>query len=154
MVISFTEIDHQYQGTDTMGDQSISESQNNLHAEEAASKLNDLIPSERFENRVLNVRRPAISAIFKLHSGICELVVEYMTAAGFYWLHTPRLTNTFIEGDNEFFPIDYFGQHGFLAQSSQFHKQMAIGMNYDRVYEIGPLFRAERKLSTRHLTEV
>ncbi|KAL2432431.1 Aspartate-tRNA ligase, cytoplasmic [Exophiala dermatitidis] len=94
-------------------------------------------------------------AILKLHSGICELAVEFMSSHGFDWIHTPRLTGLVIDGDNEFFSLDYFGRRGSLTQATQFHKQMLLGMGMglERVFDIGPLFRAEKRLSSRHLTE-
>lgn len=110
---------------------------------------------ERLDNRILDVRRAASGAIFKLHSGMCQLIVEYLCSQGFHWIHTPRLITATIEGDNEYFKLPYFGKDVYLAQSSQHHKQMALSMDMQRVFEIGPVFRAEKKSnsSSRHMTE-
>ncbi|KIY01397.1 uncharacterized protein Z520_02949 [Fonsecaea multimorphosa CBS 102226] len=114
----------------------------------------------RLDSQMMKVERDVKeavgkAAILKLHSGICELAVEFMSGQGFDWIHTPRLTDLVIDGDNEFFSLDYFGRRGSLAQATQFHKQMLLGkgMGFERVFDIGPLFRAEKRLSSRHMTE-
>jgi aspartyl-tRNA synthetase len=111
---------------------------------------------ERLTNRILDVRFAASGAIFKLHSGMCQLVVEFLCSQGFHWIHTPRIITATVPGDNEYFHLPYFGKDAWLAQSSQHHKQMALSMDMRRVFEIGPVFRAEVKSSRsmRHLTEV
>lgn len=111
---------------------------------------------ERLNNRILDVRKAGAGAIFKLHSGMCQLIVEFLCSNGFHWIHTPRIINATITGDNEYFRLPYFGHDAWLAQSSQHHKQMALSMDMQRVFEIGPVFRAEVKsrASARHMTEV
>lgn len=111
---------------------------------------------ERLNNRILDVRKAANGAIFKLHSGMCQLIVEFLCSNGFHWIHTPRIISATISGDNEYFHLPYFGLDAWLAQSSQHHKQMALSMDMQRVFEIGPVFRAEVKsrVSARHMTEV
>ena len=111
---------------------------------------------ERLNNRILDVRHAASGAIFKLHSGMCQLVVEFLCSKNFHWIHTPRIISATIPGDNEYFHLQYFGKDAWLAQSTQHHKQMALSMDMQRVFEIGPVFRAEVKSSnsTRHVTEV
>ncbi|CAG7962066.1 unnamed protein product [Penicillium salamii] len=110
---------------------------------------------ERLSNRILDVRYAASGAIFKLHSGMCQLIVEFLCSNNFQWIHTPRIITATVPGDNEYFHLPYFGQDAWLAQSSQHHKQMALSMDMERVFEIGPVFRAEVKSSdsARHLTE-
>lgn len=110
----------------------------------------------RLNNRVLDVRRAASGAIFKLHSGMCQLIVEFLCSKKFHWIHTPRIISATIGGDNEYFHLPYFRKDAWLAQSSQHHKQMALSMDMQRVFEIGPVFRAEAKSSksSRHVTEV
>ncbi|KAK6071360.1 aspartate-tRNA ligase [Seiridium cupressi] len=122
------------------------------------SHTNDLATSrleKRLDNRILDVRSGAAGAIFKLHSGMCQLIVEFLCSNGFHWVHTPRIIDATIAGDNEFFHLPYFGRDAWLAQSSQHHKQMALAMDMQRVFEIGPVFRAEAKssASARHMTE-
>ncbi|KJZ75427.1 hypothetical protein HIM_05123 [Hirsutella minnesotensis 3608] len=109
----------------------------------------------RLSNRILDVRSAASGAIFKLHSGMCQLVVEFLCSNNFHWIHTPRIISATIPGDNEYFHLPYFGKDAWLAQSTQHHKQMALSMDMQRVFDIGPVFRAEVKSSssTRHVTE-
>jgi len=111
---------------------------------------------ERLQNRILDVRNHASGAIFKLHSGMCQMIVEFLCSKGFHWIHTPRIISATISGDNEYFHLPYFGCDSWLAQSTQHHKQMALSMDMERVFEIGPVFRAEvkSKTSARHMTEV
>ena len=119
-------------------------------------ELSALGLEERLNNRILDVRNAATGAIFKLHSGMCQLIVEFLCSNGFHWIHTPRIISATIAGDNEYFRLPYFGRDAWLAQSSQHHKQMALSMDMQRVFEIGPVFRAEIKSrsSARHMTEV
>lgn len=119
-------------------------------------ELSELGLEERLNNRILDVRNAATGAIFKLHSGMCQLIVEFLCSNGFHWIHTPRIISATIAGDNEYFRLPYFGRDAWLAQSSQHHKQMALSMDIQRVFEIGPVFRAEIKsrASSRHMTEV
>ncbi|KAH5142397.1 aspartate--tRNA (Asp) ligase [Parastagonospora nodorum] len=117
----------------------------------------DRFPSleEQLNNRIIDVRHAASGVIFKLHSGMCQLIVEFLCSNGFYWIHTPRIITATIPGDNEYFHLPYFGRDAWLSQSSQHHKQMALSMDMQRVFEIGPVFRAEVKSceSSRHLIE-
>ncbi|PVH98977.1 aspartate-tRNA ligase [Periconia macrospinosa] len=110
---------------------------------------------DRLNNRILDVRHNASGAVFKLHSGMCQLIVEFLCSKGFHWIHTPRIINATVAGDNEFFDLPYFNGDAWLAQSTQHHKQMALSMDMERVFEIGPVFRSEAKsrASSRHLTE-
>lgn len=119
-------------------------------------ELSTLGLEERLNNRILDVRNAATGAIFKLHSGLCQLIVEFLCSKDFHWIHTPRIISATVAGDNEFFHLPYFGRDAWLAQSSQHHKQMALSMDMQRVFEIGPVFRAELKsrTSARHMTEV
>ncbi|KAI9783933.1 MAG: hypothetical protein M1839_002878 [Geoglossum umbratile] len=107
----------------------------------------------RLNNRVLEVRDTANQAIFKLKGGITNLFTEYMNKHGFQWIHTPKLVHSSTEGDVGFFEVKYFDRQAYLAQSPQFFKQMAIAMDMKRVFEIGPLFRAEYSDTNRHMTE-
>jgi len=111
---------------------------------------------ERLNSRILDVRSAAEGAIFKLHSGLCQLAVEFLCSHGFHWIHTPHIITARIAGDNEYFHLPYFGRDAWPAQSTQHHKQMALAVDMHRVFEIGPVFRAEVKSSgsARHLTEV
>ena len=78
---------------------------------------------------------------------------EFWLSQGFVELHTPKLMGSPSEGGAELFTLDYFGQTASLAQSPQFYKQMAMAAGMDRVFEIGPAFRADPSFTPRHATE-
>jgi aspartyl-tRNA synthetase len=78
---------------------------------------------------------------------------EFAYAAGATEMHTPKLMGTASESGAEVFELDYFGRSAYLAQSPQFYKQMAIAAGIDRVFEVGPVFRAEPSFTSRHATE-
>ena len=89
----------------------------------------------------------------RTQSAICTLFREALLARGFTEIHTPKLIPGESEGGAGVFTTDYFGQTACLAQSPQLYKQMAISGDLDRVFEVGPVFRAEKSNSRRHLCE-
>ena len=78
---------------------------------------------------------------------------EYAYAQGCTEMHTPKLMGTASESGAEVFKLGYFDRSAYLAQSPQFYKQMAIAAGIDKVFEIGPVFRAEPSFTSRHATE-
>ncbi|RUS23134.1 hypothetical protein BC937DRAFT_92067 [Endogone sp. FLAS-F59071] len=107
----------------------------------------------RLNNRVLDLRTNANHATFRIQSGVCQLFREYLTAKDFMEIHTPKIIGTASEGGATVFNVKYFKTDAFLAQSPQFHKQMSVAADFDRVFEIGPVFRAENANTHRHMTE-
>lgn len=107
----------------------------------------------RLNNRVLDLRTPANQAIFTLQSGVCQLFREFLYSNGFVEIHSPKFIGTASEGGANVFKCDYFDTKAYLAQSPQFYKQMGICADMERVFEIGPVFRAEYSLTHRHLCE-
>ena len=107
----------------------------------------------RLNNRVLDLRTPANQAIFRLQSAVCMLFREYLLEHGFVEIHTPKLIGCASEGGAGVFKVEYFQTNAYLAQSPQLYKQMAITADLERVFEIGPVFRAENSNTRRHLTE-
>lgn len=107
----------------------------------------------RLDNRVLDLRTPANHAIFKLESGICKLFREILTAQGFIEIHTPKIISAASEGGANVFTVSYFKSNAYLAQSPQLYKQMAIAADFEKVFTVGPVFRAEDSNTHRHLTE-
>jgi aspartyl-tRNA synthetase len=87
---------------------------------------------------------------------MCQLIVEFLGSNGFHWIHAPRIISHTVAGDKEYFHLPYFGSDAWLAQNSQYQNQMVLSMDMQRVFDIGPAFRAETKSRTsgRHLTEV
>ncbi|GAB2710305.1 aspartate--tRNA(Asn) ligase [Kitasatospora kifunensis] len=111
-------------------------------------------PEPRLDWRFLDLRRrPAARLVFAVQSTFEQGMREYAYGAGCTELHTPKLMGTASESGAEVFRLDYFGGSAYLAQSPQFYKQMAIAGGIDRVFEIGPVFRAEPSYTSRHATE-
>lgn len=108
----------------------------------------------RLNNRVLSLRTPTDQAIFQINGAVCELFREHMLKHHFQELQTPKIAGAATEGGAGVFEINYFNTPAFLTQSPQFYKQMAIAGDMEKVFEIGPVFRAENSNTPRHLTEV
>ena len=107
----------------------------------------------RFNHRVLDLRKPAIRAIFEMRAAVLEGFRRAYTERGFLEVETPKLLRQGAEGGATLFRVDYFDRVAYLAQSPQLYKQMLIGAGFERVFEIAPAFRAEPSDTVRHLTE-
>ncbi|KAF7306975.1 Aspartate-tRNA ligase [Mycena indigotica] len=107
----------------------------------------------RLNNRVVDLRTPVNQAVFKLQAAIGDLFREFLSGRGFTEIHSPKLQGAATESGASVFKVSYFKGSAFLAQSPQLAKQMAIAADFERVYEIGPVFRAEDSNTHRHMTE-
>lgn len=107
----------------------------------------------RLDNRVLDLRTPANQAIFRLEAGVCKLFRDILSNKGFVEIHTPKIISAASEGGANVFTVSYFKESAYLAQSPQLYKQMAIAADFDRVFTVGAVFRAEDSNTHRHLTE-
>jgi len=107
----------------------------------------------RLDNRIIDLRTTTNNAIFRIQSGVCQIFREYLTSQNFVEIHSPKITGGASEGGANVFHISYFKGQAFLAQSPQLYKQMAICADFERVFEIAPVFRAENSQTHRHLTE-
>jgi aspartyl-tRNA synthetase len=107
----------------------------------------------RLNHRVIDLRTPANQAIFRVQSAVCELFRDALRQKDFIEIHTPKLIGGASEGGASVFKLDYMGQKACLAQSPQLYKQMAVESDFERVFEIGPVFRAEDSNTHRHLCE-
>lgn len=108
---------------------------------------------KRLDARFLDVRRNKIKTIFLIRSKIYQKTVEFFSKERFISIQTPKLTQSGVESGAEEFKIPYFAKMASLAQSPQVYKQMFVASGLERVYEIAPVFRAEKSHTTRHLTE-
>ncbi|MGW0731791.1 aspartate--tRNA(Asn) ligase [Streptomyces sp. NPDC002851] len=109
---------------------------------------------QRLDWRFLDVRkRPAAQLLFAVQTTLEQGMREYAYGQGCTEMHTPKLMGTASESGAEVFKLGYFDRSAYLAQSPQFYKQMAIAAGIDRVFEIGPVFRAEPSFTSRHATE-
>ena len=107
----------------------------------------------RLNNRVIDLRGKHNHAIFTIKDGVSLLFAEYLRSKSFIGVNTPRLLGAPSEGGASVFTVSYFATKAFLAQSPQLYKQMLIASRFERVMEIGPIFRAENSNTARHLTE-
>lgn len=98
------------------------------------------------------LRHPRHHAIFRLSAGIMAAFREYLGENGFTEVQTPKLVASATESGANVFSVDYFGRQAYLAQSPQFYKQIMVGI-FERVFEVGPVFRAEPHDTTRHVNE-
>lgn len=114
------------------------------------------VPAEldtRLDSRFLDVRRPRVAAVFHIRNACIQAVYEQLFSRGFIQITTPKVVAAATEGGTELFPIAYFEKEAFLNQSPQLYKQMMMGAGFERVFEIGPIFRAEEHNTTKHLNE-
>ncbi len=102
--------------------------------------------------RPVTVRNLRARAVFRIQAAISGAFREYLDSQGFTEVHTPKIVNAGAEGGSNIFRLSYFGRKAFLAQSPQFYKQTMVGA-LERVYEVAPVFRAEKHATTRHLNE-
>lgn len=116
------------------------------------NKLVDTSLETLLDYRPLTLRNEKERAIFKLQEGICRGFRSFLSEKGFTEIHSPKIVFSGAEGGANIFRLDYFGREAYLAQSPQFYKQMMVGV-YERVYEIAPVFRAEKHDTSRHLNE-
>lgn len=103
-------------------------------------------------HRTLALRNEKVRAIFKLYSEMLLAYGEALRKEGFLEIKTPKILSAATEGGANFFKIKYFDRDAFLAQSPQFYKQAAMSA-FERVFEVGVVFRAEPSFTTRHVTE-
>lgn len=133
------------------------EEQNKKAEEEKGKKKNKVLITTgqdiRLDYRYLDLRAPAHKAIFKITSAVGMFFRKFLYSNGFMEIHSPKMIATASEGGADVFKLDYFGKKAFLAQSPQLYKQMAIMCDFEKVFEVGPVFRAENSHTNRHLTE-
>jgi len=107
----------------------------------------------RLNNRIIDLRTVTNQAIFRIQSGVSHLFREFLSKRDFIEIHTPKLISAASEGGANVFKLPYFKRDAYLAQSPQFYKQMMICSDFNRVFEVGPVFRAENSFTHRHMTE-
>ena len=91
-------------------------------------------------------------SVFRVQECLGRAFRDYLRDQGFTEIHTPKIVHAEAEGGSNIFRLDYFGRKAFLAQSPQFYKQTMVGV-YERVFELAPVFRAEKHSTARHLNE-
>ncbi len=105
------------------------------------------------DNRMISLRNPAILSIFRVQSTILRCFAECLRAEGFTEIKTSKLIGTGTEGGTGLFAVEYFDSRVYLTQSPQIYKQALIASGLERVFEIGPAYRAEKHDTPRHINE-
>ncbi|MDF2589663.1 MAG: tRNA synthetase class [Anaerocolumna sp.] len=118
-----------------------------INNKEVAASLETIL-----DYRPITLRNEKERAIFKIQEGICIAVREFLHKNLFTEIHSPKIVYAGAEGGSNIFKLDYFGTEAYLAQSPQVYKQMMVGV-YERVFEIGAVYRAEKHDTSRHLNE-
>jgi len=107
----------------------------------------------RLDSRFMDLRRERTTSIFKIRHEVLRAVRDFLTKDGFIETCSPKVVATATEGGTSLFPITYFDREAFLNQSPQLFKQILMSGGLDKVFEIGPIFRAEEHDTRRHLNE-
>ncbi len=108
---------------------------------------------KRLDWRFIDFRRPELNLMMQVQTTIEQAWREHWLANDFVEIHSPKLMASPSESHAELFKLEYFEGHAYLAQSPQFYKQMAMSAGLNRVFEIGPVFRADPSFTSRHATE-
>jgi nondiscriminating aspartyl-tRNA synthetase len=128
-----------------------------LHVDSLAEPELPIAPDsaldKRMDWRYLDLRRPDRGLIFEVQTTVEAAMREFWREQGFVELHSPKLMGSASESGAELFRVEYFDRTAYLAQSPQFYKQMAMSAGFGRVFEIGPVFRANPSFTSRHDTE-
>lgn len=107
----------------------------------------------RLDWRYLDLRRPVNLLLFQVQTTVLAAFREYWLKNSFIEINSPKLLGAPSESGAELFEVPYFERKAYLAQSPQFYKQMAMAAGFERVFEIGPVFRADPSFTARHMTE-
>ena len=107
----------------------------------------------RLDYRWIDLRTDKNQLMFKVQTLFTNAMREYLIDNDFIEIHTPKLIATASESGSEVFQVKYFDTFAYLAQSPQFYKQMAMAGGLGRIFECGPVFRAEKSHSRKHTTE-
>ncbi|MHA2357618.1 MAG: aspartate--tRNA(Asn) ligase [Candidatus Heimdallarchaeaceae archaeon] len=110
-------------------------------------------PDKRYDYRYLDLRNRKIAQIFEIESTVAYAIQEYFRKNNFLQFFSAKIVGSATESGANVFEIGYFDKKAFLAQSPQFYKQMMLMAGFERVFEIGPVFRAEKHHTVRHLCE-
>jgi nondiscriminating aspartyl-tRNA synthetase len=108
---------------------------------------------KRIDWRYVDLRRPDRRLIFEVQGTVEHAMREYWREQGFMEIHTPKFMGSASESGAELFKVEYFERTAYLAQSPQFYKQMAMAGGFEKVFEVGPVFRANPSFTSRHDTE-
>jgi len=124
-----------------------------LERPETAENMSTVNRDTRLDNRILDLRTATKQAIFRVEAGVCHHFRKTLYDAGFVEIHSPKIISAASEGGANVFEVTYFKRKAYLAQSPQLYKQMAIAGDFEKVFTVGAVFRAEDSNTHRHLCE-
>ena len=107
----------------------------------------------KMDYRWIDLRRDKNHLMLKLQTTLTAAMREFLVERGFVEIHTPKLIGAASESGSDVFAVKYFDTTAYLAQSPQFYKQMAMASGLERIFETGPVFRAEKSYTNKHATE-
>ena len=108
---------------------------------------------QRIDYRWIDLRTDENQLMFKAQTTMVNAMRKYLLGENFIEIHTPKLIGAASESGADVFEIKYFDRNAYLAQSPQFYKQMAMASGFERIFEVGPVFRAEKSFTSKHTTE-
>ena len=108
---------------------------------------------QRIDYRWIDLRTDENQLMFKAQTVMVNAMRQYLLDNNFIEIHTPKLIGTASESGSDVFEVKYFDTKAYLAQSPQFYKQMAMASGFERIFEVGPVFRAEKSFTSKHTTE-
>ncbi len=113
----------------------------------------DAAIDSRMDYRWIDLRSEKNLLMFKVQTALVAAMRQYLLDRKFMEIHTPKLIGAASESGSEVFELKYFDRKAYLSQSPQFYKQMAMASGFDRIFEVGPVFRAEKSYTNKHATE-
>lgn len=108
---------------------------------------------KRLDIRAIDLRREKAQAIFKIRHEVLKAIRKFLLDKDYLEINTPKIIATATEGGAALFPVLYYDKEAFLAQSPQLYKEQLV-MAFEKVFEIGPIFRAEESRTLKHLSEI
>ncbi len=109
---------------------------------------------QRIDYRWIDLRTDENQLLFQVQTVMVNSMRQYLLDHNFIEIHTPKLIGAASESGADVFEVKYFDRSAYLAQSPQFYKQMAMASGFERIFEVGPVFRAEKSYTNRHTTEI
>ena len=108
---------------------------------------------QRIDYRWIDLRTEEHQLMFQVQTTLVNAMRQYLLKENFIEIHTPKLIGAASESGADVFQVEYFDRKAYLAQSPQFYKQMAMASGFERIFEVGPVFRAEKSFTSKHTTE-
>lgn len=108
---------------------------------------------QRIDYRWIDLRTDENQLMFQVQTALVNAMRQFLLKENFIEIHTPKLIGAASESGADVFEVEYFDRKAYLAQSPQFYKQMAMAGGFERIFEVGPVFRAEKSFTSKHTTE-